>query len=365
MLKKLKQATLATLKTSGAFTLVQNSKWRRQRLLILAYHGISLSDEHIWNGGHFMSADVFRSRLQLLRKSRCVVLPLDEALPRLYANDLPDRAVAITFDDGTSDFYRRAFPLLKEFEFPITLYLTTFYSLYQKPVFDLICSYLLWKGRAGTLDLKTLTGQDLRIELVDEATRNAASAGIRSFAYENKLSAQEKDALASSLARQLKVNYDALVEQRVMHILNPDEIAQLAAAGVDVQLHTHRHRTPQDRELFLREIADNRTSIQKMTGHGASHFCYPSGVYNQAFLPWLREANIASATTCDAGFASPTSDPLLLPRILDNQTMSMTEFEGWLTGISSVFPRRRLQKARSPSLVGLKENSGLKEVAKS
>ena len=291
-----------------------------------------------------MSAEGFRSRMQLLKKSRCAVLPLDEALQRLYANDLPDRAVAITFDDGTSDFYTKAFPLLKEFEFPVTLYLTTFYSLYQKPVFDLICSYLVWKGRGRTLDLKPLTGQDLRMELVSEATRDAASAAIRTFACQNKMSAQEKDALASSLAAQLNVSYEFLVDQRCMHILNSEEITQLAAKAVDVQLHTHRHRTPEDHGLFLREIADNRSSIQKMTGRRASHFCYPSGVYKATFLPWLREANIASATTCDAGFASRTSDTLLLPRILDNQTMPLTEFEGWLTGAASVLPRRRLQK---------------------
>jgi peptidoglycan/xylan/chitin deacetylase (PgdA/CDA1 family) len=342
MLKKLKQATLGSLKTSGAFTLVHNSKWRRQRLLILTYHGISLSDEHIWNGSHFMSPDVFRTRLQLLRKSRCVVLPLDEAVKRLYANDLPDRAVAITFDDGTSDFYTKAFPLLKEFEFPVTLYLTTFYSLYQKPVFDLICSYLLWKGREETLDLKRIAGRDLKIELRDVVSRDTANGEIRAFAREQNLSAEEKDALAASLAKQLNVDYDAVLQQSRMHLLKPEEVTQLAAEGVDIQLHTHRHRTPMDRQLFLREIQDNRSSIQDMTGHHAAHFCYPSGVYDLRFLPWLQEAGIVSATTCEPGFASLGSNPLLLPRFLDNNTLSSIEFEGWLTGISAALPRRRV-----------------------
>ena len=181
MLKKFKQAALQSLKTTGVSTLVHNSRWRRQRLLILAYHGISLSDEHIWNGSQFISPDTFRSRLQLLKKSNCAVLPLDQAIERLYASDLPDRAVAITFDDGTSDFSRKAFPLLKEFDLPATLYLTTFYSHYQRPVFDLMCSYLLWKGRNATLDLKKLTGQDLRTELTDNDAREAALSQIHAL----------------------------------------------------------------------------------------------------------------------------------------------------------------------------------------
>ncbi|MDX6403362.1 MAG: hypothetical protein QOH70_817 [Blastocatellia bacterium] len=324
--------------------MVHNSRWRRQRLLILAYHGISLEDEHLWNGSQFLSAEILRTRLELLKKSRCAVLPLGEAVTRLYANDLPDRAVTITFDDGTSDFHRRAFPLIQEFGFPVTLYLTTFYSYYQRPVFDLMCSYLLWKGRHTTLDLSKITGRDLRMDLSNFALQEAARREIQTFVREQKLSADEKDVLAASLAAHLEVDYDALLEQRIMHNLTTDEVGQLVAGGVDVQLHTHRHRTPVDRQLFLREIDDNRKSIQEMTGKTPTHFCYPSGVYDLRFLPWLREAGVVSATTCELGFASRSSNQLLLPRFLDNATLSSIEFESWLTGISAALPRRRLNE---------------------
>ncbi len=312
--------------------------------MILAYHGISLEDEHLWNGSQFISVEVFRTRLELLRKSSCAVLPLGEAVTRLYADDLPDRAVTITFDDGTSDFYRRAFPLIKEFGFPVTLYLTTFYSYYQRPVFDLMCSYLLWKGRTRTLDLKPLTGQDLKTDLRRNDFREAVLSEIHSFAREQKLSADEKDVFAASLAAHLNVDYEALLQQRIMHNLTADEVGQLAAGGIDVQLHTHRHRTPLNRQLFLREIEDNRRSIQEMTGKRPTHFCYPSGVYDLKFLPWLREAGVVSGTTCDLGFASRSSDRLLLPRLLDNASLSSIEFESWLTGIAEVMPRRQEAK---------------------
>src|SRR6266550_3528692 len=342
MLKKFKQAALKSLKTAGVSTLVHNSRWRRQRLLILAYHGISLTDEHLWNGSQFMPADVFRNRLTQLKRSNSTVLTLGEAVERLYANDLPDRAVALTFDDGLSDFYRRAFPLIREFDVPVTLYLTTFYTRYQRPVFDLMCSYLLWKGRSKVLDLKKFTGQDFKTSLQQLDSREAALAQIRDFARAQKLSASQKDALAASLAAQLDVDYDALLDQRVMHNLTADEVSKVNDGGIDVQLHTHRHRTPMDRELFLKEIEDNRKSIREMTGTNPTHFCYPSGVYDLRFLPWLRAAGIISATTCESGFASRSSNELLLPRFLDNATLSPIEFESWLTGVSAALPQRRV-----------------------
>jgi len=341
MLKKFKQATLRSLKTSGVSTLVQNSRWRRQRLLILAYHGVSTDDQHLWNGSMYMSPEMFRARLETIAKSGCAVLPLAEAITRLYANDLPDRSVAITFDDGNFDFKERAFPLLNEFGFPSTLYLTTFYSHYNKPIFGIFCEYLLWKGQSETLDLKKITGRDLKIELRTAVARDAAFREIERHFQARQSSAEEKTALAEILARQLKLDYDALIEKRVMHLLAPDEVKQLAAAGADIQLHTHRHRTPLDRELFLREIQDNRHSIQAMTGLRPSHFCYPSGVYDHRFLPWLQEAGIVSATTCELGLATSSSNPLLLPRLIDVTALSSIEFESWLTGVSAALPRRR------------------------
>lgn len=341
MLKTLKQATLGTLKTSGVFGLVDKSSWRQRRLLILAYHGISLDDEHQWDPSLYMAPERFRRRMQLLKDSDCSVLPLAEAVRLLYAGDLPEKCVALTFDDGNYDFSKEARPILREFGFPVTVYLTTYYSHYAKPVFDVICSYLLWKGRTARLDLREITGQEMTVDLSDDGSRAITAAGLRKFASDKKLSAEEKDSLAASIAAQLKIDYSALCAKRLLHILSPDEVKTLAEEGVDIQLHTHRHRTPTERTLFLREIDENRNSIHAMTGGLPSHFCYPSGVYDEAFLPWLEEAGIASATTCDVGFASHQSHPLLLPRLLDTSALSDIEFQGWLSGVSAALPRRK------------------------
>jgi len=340
MLKKLKQVTLQSLKSTGVSALVQDSRWRRQRLLILAYHGISMIDEHEWNGSQYISPETLLTRMQQLKRSRCAVLPLGEAVERLYRNDLPDRAVALTFDDGFADFYHRAFPIISEFGFPVTLYLTTFYSYYNRPVFDVVCSYLLWRGRARTLIAKDFIGEDTRVNLATNDAREAVLKKIRDFAAQQKLTAEEKDARAAALATHLGVDYDELLKHRVIHNVTPAEARELSERGVDVQLHTHRHRTPLDHDLFRREIEDNRRCINEITGKEPAHFCYPSGVYAPRFLPWLDEAGIKSATTCEVGFASRASNPLLLPRFLDNNTMAPIEFEAWLTGMSLALPRR-------------------------
>ena len=125
MVRKIKRVTLDLLRGGGVFELVANGKWRQNRLLILCYHGTSLEDEHLWRPALYMSPEVLGQRLDALRAMRCAVLPLDEALTRLRSRDLPPRSVAITVDDGTYDFYKQAYPLLKKYDFPVTVYQTT------------------------------------------------------------------------------------------------------------------------------------------------------------------------------------------------------------------------------------------------
>ncbi|HYX27625.1 MAG TPA: polysaccharide deacetylase family protein, partial [Pyrinomonadaceae bacterium] len=203
-----------------------------------------------------------------------------------------------------------------------------------------MCSYLLWRGRARTLATKEFSGEDAQINLATNKARETVLKKIRDFAAQQKLSAEEKDARAAALASHLGVDYDELIARRVLHNVTPVEARELSERGVDVQLHTHRHRTPPERELFRREIEDNRRCIEEITGKDPTHFCYPSGVYARRFLPWLADAGIKSATTCEVGFASRASHPLLLPRFLDNNTMAPIEFEAWLTGVSLALPRR-------------------------
>ena len=110
VLKRLKLGLLGSVEWLGGGRLLLNSGWRKQRLLILCYHGVSLGDEHLWNPRLYMSVEFFRRRLEILRSLECAVPPLNQALEQLRLATLPKRSVAITFDDGAYDFLRQALP---------------------------------------------------------------------------------------------------------------------------------------------------------------------------------------------------------------------------------------------------------------
>jgi peptidoglycan/xylan/chitin deacetylase (PgdA/CDA1 family) len=348
MLRKAKLASLRLSRRLGLFSRIRDSRWRSQRLLILCYHGISIADEHEWNPALYMSPTVFRSRLAALRRGRYNVLPLGEAVDRLYCGELPPRAVVMTFDDGTYDFYREAFPLLQECGYPATVYLTTYYAILNRPVFPVMCSYILWKGQGRSLDGMDIFLRSEALDLITPTDRRAAQALIQDRVTADRLTACEKDQLLVTLAERLGVDYQDLVARRLLHIMNSREVAELSGAGVDVQLHTHRHRVPAHRELFRSEIGDNERIIRQITGSAPVHFCYPNGHYEPSFLPWLGELGIASAVTTEPGIASRHSPQLLLPRFVDSSRVSPIEFESWLSGAGSLLPRRRSPKLAVP-----------------
>jgi peptidoglycan/xylan/chitin deacetylase (PgdA/CDA1 family) len=332
--KLLKRGALSILRGVGAYPVLSSLNRRDCKLLILCYHGISLHDEHEWLGGLYLSPDRFRERLHFLKVSQANVLNLDEGLERLRSRSLPPRSVVITFDDGFHDFYRRALPILREFNYPSTVYVSTYYSKYRLPIFNLILDYILWKSKRPQADLSVIElGKSLPIR--NEAERAQVVQWIVRWADTANLSTQEKNDFAAEFAANVQIDYELLVRDRLLQIMSPDEISVAASAGVQIELHTHRHRTPRDCGLFQREIRDNRACIREFTGRDPMHFCYPSGDYALEFLPWLREMHVKSATTCELGLAKRKSDPLLLPRVLDAMNIGDIDFESWLLGIRS------------------------------
>jgi peptidoglycan/xylan/chitin deacetylase (PgdA/CDA1 family) len=161
------------------------------------------------------------------------------------------------------------------------------------------------------------------------------------WADRQNINGQEKDRIAANLGQRLGIDYEQLRGKRILQLMNRQEVRELAGQGVDFQLHTHRHRTPLDEELFRREIRDNRAHIGGMIEGQRKHFCYPSGAYRPEFLQWLSREEIISATTCDTGFATVATNPLLLPRFVDTIARTNLEFESWVNGVGHFLSRRR------------------------
>ena len=87
---------------------------------ILLYHHVSSDTPPSTS----LSVEQFESHLNYLNDHH-VVLPLTEIINKLQTNKtLPDKAVAITFDDGYRNILENAHPLLEKYAMPYTVFIS-------------------------------------------------------------------------------------------------------------------------------------------------------------------------------------------------------------------------------------------------
>jgi peptidoglycan/xylan/chitin deacetylase (PgdA/CDA1 family) len=315
----------------------------RSHLRILCYHGFSETDEHEFRSKYFIRPETLTKRLELVQRLGLNVIPLNDAVDGLWDNKLPSNAVVITIDDGLVSVLKHAAPILKKFRSPSTVYVTTYYSDRQVPVCAFAAQYLIWKaGKNQAAKLKSaasnqasrpqLIYRGLNIDLVSKQGVDDCTDKIVKL-----INSQRSDADRQVILQELEallLPSSGIIESRLFHIMSKKELIEIADYGVDIQLHTHRHHFPANRDLVEREIVDNIASLKDVSTSKLTQFCYPSGLYDQSQFLWMKELGLRSATTCVKGLVNKNSHPFLLNRILDGENVTSIELEAELSGFS-------------------------------
>lgn len=159
------------------FLISESADWRikqeevRSRLLaipIILYHNID------GRGSFSINFEALRSHFQLLREMNIRVIRLSDLIARL---DRPvpfgEKAIVITFDDGYLAMYTKLLPLVREFGYPITLFVYTS-SAYSRSTRNLTWRQLREMDREGIgIECHTISHPDL-VALNKKKTPEAA-----------------------------------------------------------------------------------------------------------------------------------------------------------------------------------------------
>lgn len=304
----------------------------KKGLRILCYHNFGDSDEVAWHPKLFITPDTFLNRMQYLNDKGYTIIDLETALNNLLQNTGTNFPVVITIDDGWHGVMKFAHPVLRAKKFPYTIYVTSYYSLNAGPVFNLAIAYMFDKTSKQIIDLSPLKINEIKeVDISD--TQKKAQAVNWVIAFGDKENFDTKQQILQKTAHILGIDVTAdIIKRKIFHIMQRKALQNLSNQGVQLQLHTHRHRWPKNEISALDELTLNRDYLRSIQQNECDHFCYPSGFYTQEQFSILKKANIRSATTCEPGLNFPSTNPYALKRFLDGENISQIEFEAELSG---------------------------------
>lgn len=322
----MKQAVLSAADRFGLFALARRASTARLR--ILCYHGLWTTPGFQYGDRLFMPPEQFEQRMTRLKRSGYPVLGLDEAVTALREARLPANAVVITIDDGWASTHTHMLPVLEALGLPSTVYVTSWYVDRSLPVVNKAVDYLF--ARAGR----------------DQKRAKPKAVEIDALPYE------QREPALRDLSSSLGLPFDWW-EARQFHSMTAAEVGDCLRRGMDVQLHTHRHRAAP--ATLARELEENRALLAEWTGVPAAHFthfCYPSGAYEPEAEPILAAQGIRSATLVEQGTNGRGTPLYRLRRFLDGRSVTDAEFDAYLSGaldvIDAAAARVRRRQALTP-----------------
>lgn len=239
-------------------------------------------------------------------------ITLDQLVEEIERNELKPGAICITFDDGYQDNYAWAFPILRKYQVPATIFLTS----------DVIGSReMLWHDsimyamrHTGQARFNFPPASILDCELSHTTARFSCAIALLEWFKRQKPPARQE-----YLASLLKSCQVTLPDQR--HMLNWDEIKEMANSGITFGGHTRSHTILAllDENAAAEEIYGCKMTIERQLKRTIKTFAYPNGKANdftRGNIEILKSAGFRAAVTTSKGVNTADHDVYALRRSL-------------------------------------------------
>lgn len=291
LLRSIKKALQSTADHAASVAGPQHRGSGHPRIWILMYHRILPETDPRYvleEPGMVVKPDTFRMHLDVVSRY-FKIFPLGEWLERRNNGQaLPPKSCAITFDDGWRDNYDYAFPILKETQFPVTLFAVSHMIGTARNFWPNRVSRLLGESPEY---LKSIPWLAPHLDTSGPGTpdRDQRSAIIESLKI-------HPDQQISEWLDKMDPHLNAPPA-----LMNWDQLREMTSSGlVDVGSHTCSHCRLDahiDPALIRREVRDSKIRLQEQLSRPVRLFCYPNGDYDADAVRAVGEHYDAAVTT--------------------------------------------------------------------
>ncbi len=239
------------------------------------------------------------------------VLPLGEAIERLYSGNLPARALALTFDDGYVDNLTVAAPILRRHALPCTFFIATGY-LDGGCMWNDVLIEAVRRTSSRELDTEEFPTIRRRLPMVTiDDRRRAVDSLVASAKY---LPIEQRLDFVAAIARRAEVT----PPQDLM--LTSQQVRSMRDLGFEMGAHTVSHPilAQLSRTQARHEIEAGKTQLEKILGQPVALFAYPNGKPDKDYVAesveLAREAGFGAAVSTGWGVSTRATDRFQLAR---------------------------------------------------
>jgi peptidoglycan/xylan/chitin deacetylase (PgdA/CDA1 family) len=280
-------------------------------LRVLTYHRVDEPMHRPWLDPGLISASPkdFAKQMKYLATHCQMVTPSDVLAAAKSRNkkDLPPRAVLVTFDDAYCDFEEQAWPILKRYKIPATLFVPTGYPDQPEQTFWWDDLYHALHSTHRREALETPIGT---VSLSNIVSRNQAYQRLKN--YIKMLEHAEALGRVRDLCRELGV------QPSTNRVLGWDSLRKMSREGLTLGAHTRTH--PLLNRISLdqarKEVIGSYEDLNYEIGFALPIFAYPSGQFSNDVVSMLEQEGFSLAFTTKRGINNINHmNPLRIQRI--------------------------------------------------
>lgn len=281
---------------------------------ILCYHGIDERGETQLNS-RFLSQSELRRQLEWMAKE-CKVLTLEEYFSRPFEGDALE--ICLSFDDGYRNNFDLALPLLEEFGFPASFFVTAAH-LRQRDILwpdhlDL-CAWLKggklsWQGETYSLGPKgEYVGNKSNLKLKNLAK----GAGLAAVVELEK----ELENIMPRTALEPYRRYWELMGEAQLRSLAAHPLIELGTHGV-----SHANLGTMQLDEAKKEMVESKTWLEALTGRAVSSLAWPFGTYTRQTRDLAYQLGYERILSMGHVFPEDVEDSRQAPRMVVNPHVS-------------------------------------------
>lgn len=272
------------------------------------YHRFSLAEETLKT-----SRQTFIKHLEYLTKHYKIISLADFADCLKNKKPLPPNAAVVTIDDGYEDAYRIAFPVLKKFNVPATLFTVTDFLDKKCWIWTDKARFILLNTKAATVDFE-IDNKKISAEFNGKNSRLNAAGKINNLL--KKIPDAEKNVQIKIFAEKMKVEIPANPPAEFAPI-DWEQAREMDKSFVKIESHTTTHPilTKTDDDQLEFELAASRRKLEEILQRKMRIFCYPNGDCGERERKAVEAAGYECAVSTELRLCAANENIFALPRV--------------------------------------------------